>query len=134
MRTRTARVALVGCARVSTAEQNLDLQRRALAKAGREEVYEDHASGSRAERPGLAEALRHVRRGDTLVVWKLDRLGRSMPHLIEMVRKLDAKGVDFCSLTEGVDTQHQAARSCSTSSGRWRSASATSSANAPARG
>ena len=97
-------MALVGYARVSTAEQNLDLQRTALAKAGCEEVYEDHASGTKAERPGLAEALGHVRRGDALVVWKLDRLGRSLAHLIDTVRKLEAKGVGFRSLTEGVDT------------------------------
>ena len=85
-------MALVGYARVSTAEQNLDLQRSALAKAGCEEVYEDHASGAKAERPGLAEALGHVRRGDTLVVWKLDRLGRSMAHLIDTVPGLTHKG------------------------------------------
>jgi len=97
-------VALVGYARVSTAEQSLDLQRSALAEAGCEEVYEDHASGAKAERPGLAEALGHVRRGDTLAVWKLDRLGRSMAHLIDTVRRLEAKGVGFRSLTEGVDT------------------------------
>ena len=76
----------------------------ALAEAGCEEVHEDHASGAKAERPGLAEALGHVRRGDTLVVWKLDRLGRSMAHLIDTVRRLEAKGVGFRSLTEGVDT------------------------------
>lgn len=80
------------------------MQRNALAKAGCEEICEDQASGAKAERPGLAEVLGHVRRGDTLVVWKLDRLGRSMAHLIETVRKLDAKGVGFRSLTEGVDT------------------------------
>jgi DNA invertase Pin-like site-specific DNA recombinase len=97
-------MALVGYARVSTAEQNLGLQRDALAKAGCEEVFEDQASGAKAERPGLTEALGYVRRGDTLVVWKLDRLGRSMAHLIETVRKLEAKGVGFRSLTEGVDT------------------------------
>jgi DNA invertase Pin-like site-specific DNA recombinase len=98
------RMALVGYARVSTAEQNLGLQRDALTKAGCEEVFEDQASGAKAERPGLTEALGYVRRGDTLVVWKLDRLGRSMAHLIETVRKLEAKGVGFRSLTEGVDT------------------------------
>ncbi len=97
-------MALIGYARVSTAEQNLGLQRDALAKAGCEEIHEDKASGAKAERPGLAEALGHVRRGDTLVVWKLDRLGRSMAHLIETVRKLETKGVGFRSLTEGVDT------------------------------
>lgn len=97
-------MALVGYARASTAEQNLGLQRDALAKAGCEEVFEDQASGAKAERPGLKEALAFVRRGDALVVWKLDRLGRSMAHLIETVRKLEAKGVGFRSLTEGVDT------------------------------
>jgi DNA invertase Pin-like site-specific DNA recombinase len=97
-------MALIGYARVSTTEQNLDLQRNALAKAGCEEIREDQASGVKAERPGLAGVLGHVRRGDTLVVWKLDRLGRSMAHLIETVRKLDAKGVGFRSLTEEVDT------------------------------
>lgn len=97
-------MALVGYARVSTAEQSLGLQKDALGRAGCEEVFEDQASGARAERPGLAEALGYVRRGDTLVVWKLDRLGRSMAHLIETVRKLEAKGVGFRSLTEGVDT------------------------------
>jgi DNA invertase Pin-like site-specific DNA recombinase len=97
-------VPLVGYARVSTAEQSLGLQKDALAKAGCEDVFEDQASGATAERPGLAEVLGHVRRGDTLVVWKLDRLGRSMAHLIETVRKLEARGVGFRSLTEGVDT------------------------------
>ena len=95
---------LIGYARVSTAEQNLDLQRNALVKAGCEEIREEQASGAKAERPGLTGVLGHVRRDDTLVVWKLDRLGRSMPHLIETVRKLEAKGVGFRSLTEGVDT------------------------------
>ena len=97
-------MALIGYARVSTVEQHLDLQRSALAKAGCEDIHEDRASGAKAERPGLAEVLGHVRRGDTLAVWKLDRLGRSMAHLIEMVRKLETKGVGFLSLTEGVDT------------------------------
>jgi len=97
-------LALIGYARVSTAEQSLALQRDALAGAGCGTVFEDQASGSKTERPGLAEAIAYLRRGDTLVVWKLDRLGRSMAHLIETVRGLDAKGVGFRSLTEGVDT------------------------------
>ena len=92
-------MALIGYARVSTAEQSLALQHDALAGAGCGTAFEDQASGSKAERPGLAEALAHLRRGDTLVVWKLDRLGRSMAHLIETVRGLDAKGVGFRSLT-----------------------------------
>lgn len=100
----TAPVALVGYARVSTAEQGLGLQRDALAQAGCQDVLEDRASGTGAARFGLAEALGHLRRGDTLVVWKLDRLGRSMAHPIETVRGLEARGVGFRSLTDGVDT------------------------------
>ena len=106
-----ARVALVGYARVSTAEQNLDLQKNALAKAGCEDVFKDQASGAKAERPGLARALGHVRRGDTLVVWKLDRLGRSMAHLIETVRKLEAKRV--VSQFETGQALDRHARTCS---------------------
>lgn len=97
-------VALIGYARVSTAEQNLALQRDALAGVGCETVFQDHASGAKAERPGLADALAYLRRGDALVVWKLDRLGRSMAHLIDTVRELETRGVGFRSLTEGVDT------------------------------
>jgi DNA invertase Pin-like site-specific DNA recombinase len=97
-------VALIGYARVSTVEQTLALQLDALRAARCEQVFEDRASGTKADRPGLAEAITYVRRGDTLVTWKLDRLGRSMAHLIETVRLLDARGVGFRSLTEGVDT------------------------------
>ena len=89
---------------VSTADQSAALQMDALRAAGCTQFFEDQASGARADRPGLAEALAYVRGGDTLIVWKLDRLGRSMAHLIETVRELDAKGVGFRSLTEGVDT------------------------------
>lgn len=97
-------MALIGYARVSTGEQDLALQRDALRAAGVKKVFDERASGATAERPGLAEALAYVREGDTLVVWKLDRLGRSMAHLIEAVRALDAKGAGFRSLTEGLDT------------------------------
>lgn len=97
-------MALIGYARVSTVEQNLSLQKDALAKTACQDIFADHASGAKAERPRLAEALAFCRRGDTLVTWKLDRLGRSMAHLIETARKLEAKGVGFRSLTEGVDT------------------------------
>lgn len=97
-------MALIGYARVSTADQNPDLQRDALAATGCARVFEDEASGARADRPGLGQALGYVRDGDTLVVWKLDRLGRSLPHLIETVASLAAKGVGFRSLTEAIDT------------------------------
>lgn len=97
-------MALIGYARVSTADQNVSLQRDALAAVGCETVLEDQASGSKVEWPGLNDALGFLRRGDAFVVWKLDRLGRSMAHLIETVRALEAKGVGFRSLTEGVDT------------------------------
>jgi len=94
----------VGYARVSTADQNLDLQQDALlaAKCGR--IFTDTASGAKAQRPGLIEALQCCRPGDTLVVWKLDRLGRSLPHLVETVRDLIAREVGFKSLQENIDT------------------------------
>jgi DNA invertase Pin-like site-specific DNA recombinase len=94
----------VGYARVSTADQNLDLQQDALlaAKCGR--IFTDTASGAQAQRPGLTEALQCCRPGDTLVVWKLDRLGRSLPHLVETVRDLIAREVGFKSLQENIDT------------------------------
>lgn len=95
---------LVGYARVSTSDQNLDLQRDALEAAGCERLFTDTASGAKAERPGLKEALKECRQGDTLVVWKLDRLGRSLPHLVETVRDLMAREVGFKSLQESIDT------------------------------
>lgn len=97
-------MALVGYARVSTGDQNPDLQRDALAAAGCTRVFEDAASGARADRPGLAQALDYVRDGDVLAVWKLDRLGRSLSHLIATVAALEAKGVGFRSITEAIDT------------------------------
>ncbi len=97
-------MALVGYARVSTADQNPDLQRDALSAAGCARVFEDEASGARVDRPGLAQALDYARDGDILVVWKLDRLGRSLSHLIEAVAGLEARNVGFRSLTEDIDT------------------------------
>ncbi|MDQ6643005.1 MAG: recombinase family protein [Chloroflexota bacterium] len=95
---------LVGYARVSTTVQNLDLQKDALHAAGCERLFTDTASGARVERPGLAEALKECRAGDTLVVWKLDRLGRSLPHLVETVQALSSRRVGFKSLQEQIDT------------------------------
>lgn len=96
---------LVGYARVSTGEQSLDLQKDELQRAGCVKVYEDVLSGAKTvERPGLTECLKYLREGDTLVVWKLDRLGRSLPHLIEVVQELEERGIGFKSLREAIDT------------------------------
>src|SRR4051794_26929572 len=95
---------LIGYARVSTTDQNLDLQTDALQAAGCERLFSDTLSGARVERPGLTTALAACRPGDTLVVWKLDRLGRSLAHLVETVRELGARGVGFRSLQEQLDT------------------------------
>src|SRR5205823_4136798 len=94
----------IGYARISTGEQTLDLQRDALEKAGCERLLTDTASGAKTERPGLAKALEQLRSGDTLVVWRLDRLGRSLRHLIDTLLELDSRGVGFKSLTESIDT------------------------------
>ncbi len=94
----------IGYARVSTGEQTLDLQRDALAKAGCAKVFEETASGAKADRLLLKDALAYARAGDTLVVWRLDRLGRSLPHLIETVAALATRGIGFKSLTEQIDT------------------------------
>jgi DNA invertase Pin-like site-specific DNA recombinase len=95
---------LIGYARVSTLDQTLALQQDALRAAGCEQLYTDTVSGSVTERPGLTQALSHLRAGDTLVVWRLDRLGRSLPHLIETVGQLQERGVGFRSLQEQIDT------------------------------
>ncbi|MEO6920070.1 MAG: recombinase family protein, partial [Collimonas sp.] len=95
---------LIGYARVSTLDQNLDLQIDALTKAGCQRLFDDKMSGSRAERPGLAKALDMLRQGDTLVVWKLDRLGRSVKNLVDLVGQLHQKGMHFKSLTDAIDT------------------------------
>jgi len=101
---------LIGYARCSTAEQKLDLQIDALEKVGCEKIFFDFASGANTERPGMAEALNFARKQDVIVVWKLDRLGRSLKHLIETVGDLEKRGVGFKSLQEQIDT--------TTSSGR----------------
>jgi DNA invertase Pin-like site-specific DNA recombinase len=94
----------IGYARVSTGEQTLDLQQDALSAAGCDRLFTDVLSGTKASRPGLDDALSHIRKGDTLVVWRLDRLGRSLSHLIETVTQLAGEGIGFKSLTEQLDT------------------------------
>jgi len=95
---------MIGYARVSTIDQTLALQQDALTAAGCEQLYTDTASGSVTDRPGLTQALSHLRTGDTLVVWRLDRLGRSLAHLIDTIRQLQERGIGFRSLQEQLDT------------------------------
>jgi DNA invertase Pin-like site-specific DNA recombinase len=95
---------LLGYARISTAEQHLDLQRDALERAGCEWIFADTASGGLDERPQLVKVIAAVGSGDTLVVWRLDRLGRSLRHLIDTVNDLRDRGVGFRSLQESIDT------------------------------
>jgi DNA invertase Pin-like site-specific DNA recombinase len=101
---------LLGYARVSTDEQDLALQLDALNQAGCERVFTDKASGSANNRPGMEQLLSHLRPGDCLVVWKLDRLGRTVKGLVDMVTDLETKGIQFRSLTDGIDTSTGAGR------------------------
>ncbi|CAH2900325.1 MAG: Phage integrase, site-specific serine recombinase [uncultured Paraburkholderia sp.] len=94
----------IGYARVSTDDQNLELQRDALHAAGVESIYEDAASGKTAARRELDHCLKVLRAGDTLVVWRLDRLGRSLPDLVQIVAGLEEKGIGFESITEKIET------------------------------
>lgn len=101
---------LIGYVRVSTREQSLDAQREALERASCDRIYSDRIGGTKADRPGLAEALDYARSGDTLVVWKLDRLGRSMKHMIDLATNLNERGINLRSLTDGIDTGGAAGR------------------------
>ncbi len=94
----------LGYARVSTDDQNLDLQRDALKRAGCDRVYEEKASGGKTDRPELLRLLDAARVGDTFVVWRLDRVGRSLKHLIAVIEQLEGIGVGFQSVTESIDT------------------------------
>src|SRR5436309_8248338 len=94
----------IGYARISTQDQTLNLQKDALEKLGCNKIFTDTASGAKAERTGLNEALEYVREGDTLVVWRLDRLGRSLRHLIETITELNNRKIGFKSLQENIDT------------------------------
>jgi len=100
----------IGYARVSTEEQNLELQTQALIQAGCERLFTDKTSGTRADRPGLTDALSHLREGDTLVVWKLDRLGRGVKGLVDLVTHLETQKIHFQSLTDQIDTSTSAGR------------------------
>ncbi|HDS8534368.1 TPA: recombinase family protein [Klebsiella variicola] len=101
---------LIGYARVSTGDQNLDLQKNALVRAECEQIFEDTASGTNSRRPGLRRAIRRLKPGDSLVVWKLDRLGRSVRDLIALVSELQDRGIHFRSLTDSIDTSTPAGR------------------------
>jgi len=100
----TSKPMLIGYARVSTVDQNLALQRDALTEAGCQKIYTEQMSGAVTERPALHDALEFARSGDTLIVWKLDRLARSIKQLIETVENLRIRGIGFRSLTEALDT------------------------------
>ena len=101
---------LVGYARVSTVDQNLDLQLSALKEVGCEKFYQDQISGTKTNRPGLDMTLEVLRKNDTLVVWKLDRLGRTVKGLIDLVNQLHQKEIHFKSITDNVDTSTPAGR------------------------
>ena len=100
----------LGYCRVGTHEQTLTLQEDALAAAGCEKIYRDVCSGSKASRPALDEMLKYAREGDTVVVWKLDRFGRSLKNLVEQLEMLDNRGIRFESLQDGFDTSTSAGR------------------------
>lgn len=123
----TLRTMLIGYARVSTNEQILDLQKDALEKLGCTKIYSDVVSGAKEERKGLQEALEYVREGDTLVVWRLDRLGRSLKHLIETITKLNSRKIGFKSIAENIDTTTSGGNWSFISSGRWLSLNGISS-------
>lgn len=103
-------MAKIGYARVSTDDQQLDLQRDALQAAGCEQVYEDKASGKSLQRPELDHCVKAMRAGDTLIVWRLDRLGRSLSELVKFVEALEQRGIGFMSLTESIDCSGAAGR------------------------
>lgn len=94
----------IGYARISTIDQNLNLQLDALEQEGCTKIFQDTISGSRSDRPGFEDFLSYVRPGDTLVVWKLDRLGRTMKFLVNLINEFEKKDIQFKSITEGIDT------------------------------
>ena len=94
----------IGYARVSTKEQSLNLQKDALKKVGCETIFSEHISGAKSDRPQLQEMIKHLRKGDVVVVWKLDRLGRSLRDLVNLISKFQEAGVEFQSLQDNIDT------------------------------
>jgi DNA invertase Pin-like site-specific DNA recombinase len=123
---------LIGYARVSTTEQDPQLQLDALTAAGCARIFTESASGVTTSRPELDAALDYLRQGDQLVVWRLDRLGRSLPHLLDVLAQLDGRGVGFRSLTEALDTSTSGGRLVFSVFGRSPNSNANSSPNAPA--
>ena len=116
---------LIGYARVSTQDQTLNLQKDALEKLGCNKIFTDTASGAKAERTGLSEALEYVREGDTLVVWRLDRLGRSLKHLIETITKLNNRKLDLKVFRKILTQPHQGGNSSFIFSEHWQSLNGT---------
>jgi DNA invertase Pin-like site-specific DNA recombinase len=106
----------IGYARVSTEDQTLDLQKDALKRAKCREIYEEQASGKHAGRPQLDACLKSLREGDTLIVWRLDRLGRNLADLVGLIAELEKRGINFASLTEGLRLARPLAGSCFMSS------------------
>src|SRR5215212_2589071 len=125
---------LIGYARISTHDQTLALQQDALEKADCELIFTDKVSGTKAERKGLTDALSHLREGDTLVVWRLDRLGRSLRHLIDTVTELHNRGVGFKSLQENIDTTTSGESLSFISLGHWPNLSGRLLEREPKRG
>ena len=95
---------IFGYARVSTQDQNLDLQIDALKQYGVDQIFQEKMTGTKRERPQLDEMLKYLRKGDTVVVWKLDRIGRSTKHLVDLINEFGEKGINFVSLKDGIDT------------------------------
>lgn len=124
---------LIGYARVSTEDQNLDLQLDALRAAGCTQVCTDKVTGTAKKKDGLDEALKYARPGDTLVVWKLDRLGRTVKGLVELVEALQARDVQFKSITDAIDTSTPAGRFFFMSWRLWQRWSKSSSKSEPRR-
>lgn len=125
----------IGYARVSTVDQDLDMQRDALLRAGCEKIFEEKKSGKAgSKRPELEAALAYLRQEDVPIVWKLDRLGRSLVEMMRTIDRLRADGIKFQSLTEDLDSERAQGRFffCR-SMGRWRNTSSTSTASAPWR-